>query len=99
MVPCDTIDTPFDILEIIDQRTLMNQTTYLVSQWKPEQLTQRQIDIQTEMGFKAHTTFLIEDNLQEPLYEVHWQPAWQTYETIMATDSGPTALDKNKRTK
>ena len=41
LVPSDTLDTPFDILEITSQRTIIHQTTYLVSQWSPEILTQR----------------------------------------------------------
>jgi hypothetical protein len=40
MTPSESINTPYDILEIQDHRYLNNQTTYMVTQFSPEILTQ-----------------------------------------------------------
>ena len=93
MTPSDILDTPYDILEITDQRSILNQTTYLVSQWQPEILTQNQIDMHLQEGFHPEYTFPITDST----FEVHWKPAWQTYQTIMDSPFGPHALDTYRR--
>jgi len=53
MKPNDTINTPYDVLEIQDDKYLNNPTTYLVTQWSPEILTQEQIDNYIKEGFTS----------------------------------------------
>jgi hypothetical protein len=48
MTPSETILTSYDVIEIQDHIHLNNQTTYLVSQWSPEILTQEQISACTK---------------------------------------------------
>jgi len=95
LVPSEVLNTPFDILEISSHRTIITQTTYLVSQWSPELLTQQQIQLHLAEGFKVQLQIPLLDCADT--YEVHWEPAWQTYETIMGTATGPQALDTYRR--
>jgi hypothetical protein len=97
MAPSETIHTSYDILEIQDHRHLHNQTTYLVTQWRPEILTQEQIDICTKEGFKSKHIHPLDHTDGRPLYEVHWEPAWQLDSTIMDCENGPTALQAYKQ--
>jgi hypothetical protein len=50
MTPSEIINTTYDVLEIQDHGHLHNQTTYLVTQWIPEILTQEQIGTCTKEG-------------------------------------------------
>jgi hypothetical protein len=95
--PSETIKTTYDVLEIQDHRRLHSQTTYLITQWSPEILTQEQIYTCTKEGFTSkhiHPLYHIEGR---PLYEVHWRPTWQLDSTIMDNESGPTALQAHKQ--
>ena len=51
VTPSDTILTPYDVIQMQDHIHLNSQTTYLVTQWSPEILTQVQIDACTKEGF------------------------------------------------
>ena len=75
MAPSETIYASYDILEVQDHRHLRNQTTYLVTQWRPEILTQEQIAICTKEGFKIKHIHPLDHTDGIPLYEVHWEPA------------------------
>jgi hypothetical protein len=73
MTPSDTI--PYDVIEIQDHRHLTNQPTYLVTQWSPEILTQKQINACTKEGFQPKHIHPITHQTGTPTYEVLWQPA------------------------
>ena len=92
MTPSETMLTPYDVIEIQDHRHLNNQTTYLVSQWSPEILTQEQISACTKEGFQPKHVHPITHQTGTTIYEVHWQPAWQLETTITDCESGPQAL-------
>ena len=98
--PSDAIDTPYDVLEISDHRTLHQRTMYLVSKWAPETLTQSQIDTQKAEGFRpksiVSTPPAPEWLSQEPTFTVTWSPAWQRQDTIMDSPTGPAALQAYK---
>jgi hypothetical protein len=71
MTPSETIYTKYDVLEIQDHKHLHNQTMYLVTQWSPEILTQKQIDACTKEGFKSKHIHSLDHTEGRPLYEVH----------------------------
>jgi len=95
--PSDTILTLYDFIEIQDHRHLNNQTTYRVTQWSPEILTQEQINVCTIEGFQLKHIHLITHQTGIPTYEVQWQPAWQLESTIIESESGPNALARYKK--
>ncbi len=97
VTPCETIHTSYDVLEIQYHRHLHNQTTYLVTQWRLEILTQEQIDISTKEGFKSKHIQPSDHTDGSPLYEVHWEPAWQLDSTIMDNENGPISLQAYKQ--
>jgi hypothetical protein len=96
MTPSETILTPYDVIEIQDHRHINNQTTYLVSQWSPEILTEEQINACTKEGFQPKHIHPISHQTGTPIYEVHWQPTWQLKSTITDCESGPQALAQYK---
>jgi hypothetical protein len=78
---------------------LNNQTTYLVTQWSPEILTQEQIDACKNEEFQPKHIHPSINQTCTPTYEVHWQLAWQLESTIIESESGPRALAQyNKKT-
>ncbi len=97
MKPSETINTAYDELEIQDHRHLHNQTTYLVTRWSPEILTQEQTDICTKEGFASKHIHTLDHTEERPLYEVHWGPAWQIDSAIMDNESGLAALHAYKQ--
>jgi hypothetical protein len=70
--PSETMHTTYNVLEIQDHGNLHNQTTYLVTQWSPEILTQEQIDTCTKEGFKSIHIHPLDHIEGRPLYEVHY---------------------------
>jgi hypothetical protein len=89
--------TTYDALEIQDHRHLNIQTSYLVTQWSPEILTQSQLDTCTREGFEVKHIHPIDHTDGQPLYEVHWSPAWQLDSTIVDSESGLDALTTYKQ--
>ena len=97
MTPNETMHTTYDVLEIQDHRHLNNQTSYLVTEWSPEILTQSKIDTCTREGFEIKHIHPIDHTEFQPLSEVHWNPAWQLDSTTMDSESGPEALTTCKQ--
>jgi hypothetical protein len=97
ITPSETIITPYDVIELKDHRHLNNQTTYMVSQWSPEILTQEQISACTKEEFQPKHVHPITYQTGTPIYEVHWQPAWQLKSTITECESGPQTLAQYKQ--
>jgi len=97
MTPSETINTTYDVLEIYDHGHLNNQTTYLVTQWSPEILTQEQIQNCRKEGFTSKHIQPLDHTEGRHLYEVHWGLAWQLDSTIMDCESGPAALQAYKQ--
>jgi len=97
MTPCDTIHTPYDVIEIQDHRHLNNQSTYLVTQRSPEILTQVQINACTTEGFQPKHIHPIMHQTDTPTCEVHWQLTWQLESTITKCDSGLIVLAQYKQ--
>jgi len=97
MTISETIHTTYDLLEIQHHIHLNNQTLYLVTQWSLEILRQPQIDSCTTAGFEINHIHPIDYTDGQPLYEVHWSPAWQLDSTTMDSESEPDALTTYKQ--
>jgi len=71
MTPSDIIHTPYDVIEIKDHGHLNNQTTYLVTQWSPEILTQEQINACTKEEFQPKHIHPVTHQPGTSIFEVH----------------------------
>ena len=67
--PSETIDTSYDVLAILDHKHLHNQTSYLVTQWSPEILTQEQIDTCAKEEFTSKHIHPLDHTEGRPLYD------------------------------
>ena len=98
LTQCEELDTPYDVLEIAAHASIAGQTRYLVSQWAWETLTRAQItsDSQEEAGFTVDLIQPIQSGTADPCFNVKWHSAWQSEATVLASETGPSAVKAYK---